>query len=735
MLRHVAEPLAAAVSAAMQESDPDARFAIVEAAVRAFDRRIGARSLQALARYARHPKSVFTDAARDRLAAIDTMAARWLAAHVLERTGEHDRAATTLDGIEDLTFGEERALRLVARARNLQSAGRSSEAWPAIRHAAAAAQTKQTLTAVAQLMDAGEPTAVAPARAHRRIAVLGTGTLQLWADGLKPALFGAGILGDVFVGEFGQYQQEILDPASPLATFAPDLVVLAVDHRALGLDDLTVEPAAAIESAVDGFQSLWRTCQQRFGATVVQFTFEVPELDPLGGLSAVLPGGRARLIRQLNLQLADAAAAMRVTLFDLDDTASLFGKQRWNDSAMWIAAKQYPAAEAVPFLVHRLAGTIRAICGLTSKCVVLDLDNTLWGGVIGEDGLNGIRLGGTAEGEAYTAFHRYLLGLKRRGIPLAVCSKNNDADARSVFREHPESVLREDDFAVFLANWEPKPDNLRRVAAMLNIGVDSLVFVDDNPMERNFIRRELPEVEVPELPEDPAQYVEALHRSQLFEAVSFTEEDRQRAESYRQNAQRSALAAGTTDVAEYLASLAMKVELRPFDERNLPRIVQLINKTNQFNLTTRRTTDAQVAQWMRDPSCYTQFMRLKDRFGDSGLTGVLVAFREGDDVRIDTWLISCRVLGRKIEDVMLASVCAFARATCARRVVGEFIPTAKNGQVRDIYPRFGFATVKDGPDGSLYALPVQQAPQAPAGLHEIDDATALTAAGASGDRR
>lgn len=716
----------------MPESDP-VRFAIIEAAVAAFDQRLGVRSLQALARYAKHPKSTFPDGAIERLLSVETAAARWLGAHVLERNGDYERAAAALDRIDDLSFGEERALRLIAQARMLQRAGRPDAAWTPIRHAASAARTKPSLAAVTQLIEAAEADGNVPARARRRIAVIGTGTLQLWADALKPALFGAGIVADLFIGEFGQYQQEILDPASPLHEFEPDLIVLAVDHRALGFDDLSGDADAAVNGAVDNLRGLWRACQEQFGAAVVQFTFEVPELDPFGGLSAVLPGGRARLIRRVNLGLVEAAAGTHVTLFDLDETASLFGKQRWNDAAMWIAAKQYPSADAVPFLVHRLAGTIRAICGLTSKCVVLDLDNTLWGGVIGEDGLNGIRLGGTAEGEAYTAIHRYLLGLKRRGIPLAVCSKNNEADARSVFREHPESLLREDDFAVFLANWEPKPDNLRRVAAMLNIGIDSLVFLDDNPMERNFIRRELPEVEVPELPDDPAHYVEALHRTQLFEAVAFTEEDRHRAESYRQNAARSSLAAGTADVGEYLASLGMKIELRPFDERNLPRIVQLINKTNQFNLTTRRTTDAQVQQWMRDPSCYTQFMRLKDRFGDSGLTGVLVAFREGDALRIDTWLISCRVLGRKIEDVMLASVCAFARATGARRVIGEFIPTAKNGQVNAIYPRFGFDTVRQGADGALYELPVERAPLPPAGLHDIDDATAITAV-ASGDR-
>lgn len=737
VLRHVPEPLAVAAAMALQERDAAAAFAIVEAAAAAFDQRLTAKSLQALGRFVKRAKQTFTEPVAARFLDIGTMAGRWIAANGLEALGEHDRAASALARMDDLSWNEERAIRLSALARNLQRTARTEEAWIALRQAAAAAATKETLAAIGRLLDDGERQGPAPARITRRIAVVGTGTLPLWTEALRPALFGAGIRAELFVGDFDQYQQEILDDSSRLARFRPELIVLAVDHRALGLDDLSADKDADanVAAAVDRFASLWRACQRRFAATVVHWTFEVPEVDPLGGLSAVLSGGRARLIQRINLGLAGAAREANVTLFDVNETAALFGKQRWNDAAMWIAAKQYPAAEAVPFLVHRLSALVRAACGLSSKCVVLDLDNTLWGGVIGEDGVNGIRLGGDAEGEAYTAFHRYLLGLKHRGIPLAVCSKNNETDARSVFREHPESLLREDDFAVFLANWEPKPDNLRRVAAMLNVGIDSLVFIDDSPMERNFIRAELPDVEVPELPDDPAHYPEALQRSLLFESTTFTDEDRHRADSYRQNAQRASLATGATDVAEYLSSLGMRIELRPFDAANLPRIVQLINKTNQFNLTTRRTTAAEVERWIADPSCYTQAMRLTDRFGDSGLTGVLVAFREADVVRIDTWLMSCRVLGRKIEDAMLASLCGFAKAGGAAAVVGEFLPTAKNAQVSGLYPRFGFETLREDAGGGLYRLPLTIVPGAPEGLFDIDDATLPTAVAGGETRR
>jgi FkbH-like protein len=729
LLRDSSDPLAAVASIAAGESDARTRHALMVEAAEAFGQRVNARTLQALARYA---KRVARDT-RDTPPAgsfltLSNTAGRWLAAALFEAVGQHDRAVEALASMDDASWGDARAIRLTALARNLQRAGRPADAWRPLRQAATAAETLQVLAAVGQLIAEGERTGQAPVRAARRIAIVGTGTLQFWVDALKPALFGAGVGAELFVGDFGQYQQEILDPESRLAAFQPDIVILAVDHRALGLRDLSSDPDGIVEATVERFGRLWRACQERFAAAVVQFTFEIPEVDPFGGLSAMVPGGRARVLQRLNLRMTESARTANVPLFDMNETAALFGKQRFDDEAMWIAAKQYPSAAAMPFLAKRLAALVRAVCGLTSKCVVLDLDNTLWGGIIGEDGLNGIRLGGDAEGEAYTAFHRYLLGLRDRGIPLAVCSKNNEADALSVFREHPETVLREPDFAVFLANWDPKPDNLRRIAQMLNIGIDSLVFVDDSPVERNFIRKELPDVEVPELPDDPARYAEALHRTLLFEAVALTEEDRHRADSYRQNAERASFAAASTDVEDYLASLRMRVELRPFDDANLPRIVQLINKTNQFNLTTKRTTAPEVERWMRDPQCYTQYMRLEDRFGDSGLTGVLVAFHEGDVLRIDTWLMSCRVLGRRIEQAMLASVGTHARATGVRAIVGEYIPTAKNEQVRTLYRKLGFETLREGPDGGMYELRLDRVSVSPPPPFEVDDATAPAAA-------
>lgn len=724
-LQWVDEPLFTAAAVAAREPDVAEKIGILAAATAAFPNRLTARSMQALRRQAREIAKALLGQSVDRWTGIPGAAAQWMAATILEVRGEHAGAAAVLDAMPDITWREERAMRLHALASNLISAGRPAEAWAPLRQAGGAAESKRTLTAIAESLKEAGRSGQAPARARRRVAVVGTGTLSLWADGLKAALYAAGIWADVFTGQFGQYQQDIVDPESGVAKFAPDVVILAVDARSLGLPDVSRDPDTVVDDLVAQFRSLWKACQERFGAALIQCNFEIPEIDPFGRLSAAVAGGRSRVMQRANLGLWEAAERANVAVFDMNEAAAEYGKQRWNDAGMWIAAKQYPAAEALPALSRRMASLVRAGCGLTSKCLVLDLDNTLWGGAIGEDGLSGIRLGGDPEGEAYTAFQRYVQALRRRGIPLAVCSKNNEADARSVFRDHPETVLREEDFAVFLANWEPKPDNLRRVASMLNIGIDSLVFLDDNPMERNFIRKELPEVEVPELPDDPALYIEVLHRSYLFETLTLTEEDERRADSYRQNAQRSHLAAGSANLDDYLSGLGMKLELRAFDDLNLPRIVQLINKTNQFNLTTRRATAADVTQWLRDPGCYTQSMRLRDRFGDSGITGILVAFHEGDVVRIDNWLISCRVLGRRIENAMLSSVLDFAKRMGARAVTGEFLPNAKNEQVKDLYPRLGFVCISNGENGrAMYEMPVDSSARPETRWFEVEDSTA-----------
>jgi FkbH-like protein len=364
---------------------------------------------------------------------------------------------------------------------------------------------------------------------------------------------------------------------------------------------------------------------------------------------------------------------------------------------------------------------------------VLDLDNTLWGGVIGDDGLKGIQIAqGDPLGEAYLDFQRYALSLRERGIVLAVSSKNEDATARLPFREHAEMILREEHFAVFQANWSDKATNLQAIAEELALGIDSLVFADDNPFERELVRGKLPQVAVPEMPADPSLYARTLSAAGYFEAAVFSEEDQQRAGYYDGNARRAALQKQSGDIGEYLASLQMEITFQPFDETGRARITQLINKSNQFNLTTHRYTEAEVAQVEADGNCFTLQIRLADKFGDNGMISAIICRAAGDIWEIDTWLMSCRVLGRCVEQMVLRELMLRAAARSISSLVGVYRPTDRNKLVEQHYAKLGFILLDRGPDGSTtWRLDVAGAQPAEApmtvryiGMPALDSSTA-----------
>jgi FkbH-like protein len=362
----------------------------------------------------------------------------------------------------------------------------------------------------------------------------------------------------------------------------------------------------------------------------------------------------------------------------------------------WHQAKQLVSPLLSPLHGDLLARVLAAAAGLSRKCLVLDLDNTLWGGVVGDDGVEGIRLGqGDPVGEAFLAVQRYAALLARRGIILAVCSKNDPEIARAAFAGHPEMALKPGDIAAFVANWDDKAGNIRQIAKRLEIGLDSLVFLDDNPAERDIVRRELPMVAVPELPEDVAHYPAVLAAAGYFEAAGFTADDAARAGAYAQNAERHAALEQATDMEGYLRGLSMQLAAKPILGADLARVTQLTNKTNQFNLTTRRRSEAEVEALAADPANVALSFRLADRFGDNGLIGVVLARPDaawpGDALLIDTWLMSCRVLGRGVEAASLGVLAEAAARRGARALIGEHRPTAKNGLVRDHYAKLGFA--------------------------------------------
>ena len=437
------------------------------------------------------------------------------------------------------------------------------------------------------------------------------------------------------------------------------------------------------------------------------FALTLPLFDPLmGSNEAELFGAPLTMAAGLNARLREAASAHGVNILALDQQVARDGLAAWHDVGLWHRAKQEISPRAALGYGELVTRLLAAAQGRSAKCLVLDLDNTLWGGVIGDDGLDGIVIGqGSATGEAFAAFQSYAAALGRRGIILAACSKNDESNALEAFDRHPEMVLRRKDIAAFAANWNDKPANIRAIAQTLNIGLDALVFVDDNPFEREHVRRELPMVAVPEMPEDPALFPACIADAGYFEALAITEDDRARSLQYVTNRDRQSLQAGASDVTAFLRSLDMQLSWRPFDAIGLKRIAQLINKTNQFNLTTRRYAEEQVAAIMADPNMFGLQFRLADRLGDNGTVAVVIGrLNQDGDVELDSWLMSCRVLGRRVEEAMLQVVAGEAARRGARRIFGRYIPTAKNGMVADLYSRLGFTLIGSTSSEADYAI-------------------------------
>jgi FkbH-like protein len=409
----------------------------------------------------------------------------------------------------------------------------------------------------------------------------------------------------------------------------------------------------------------------------------------------------AALIDSINRELAEFVLGSGDILLDVAGLAETVGLADWHNTQLWNMAKFSFSDELIPLYADHVGRTIAAIRGKSRKVLILDLDNTVWGGVIGDDGLEGIQIAqGDARGEAYLAVQRLALDLRQRGIVLAVSSKNNDEVAREPFEKHPEMLLKLEHIAVFQANWNDKATNIQAIAEELSLGLDAMVFLDDNPVERGLVRKLLPQVAVPELPEEPAWYARTLAAAGYFEAVSFATEDLKRANFYQDNAKRASLRKQVGGVDAYLASLDMTITFQPFDATGRARIVQLINKSNQYNLTTRRYTDPEVTEAENDPEVFTLQVRLADIFGDNGMISVVIC-RPGEAGvwDIDTWLMSCRVLGRKVEHMVLREILEHARAKGVRKLVGTYRPTDRNKLVIDHYARLGFTKVRKEDSG------------------------------------
>ena len=530
------------------------------------------------------------------------------------------------------------------------------------------------------------------------IGLLGSGTLDLLAPSIEASGLRHGLDLRVVSGRYGQPLQDALDPSSPVMKAKPEIVVLSLDHRTLPFPKPDPKkPGDALTAARSQLAAIVDALKKYGVRQIVVQTVPLTAESLFGSYDRGTDLSLNGRLRRWNDELVERCAADdALVLLDADDIASRVGRQAWHNDVQWQLAKLPFDQQLVPLYADHVARLLAASRGRSRKCLVLDLDNTLWGGVIGDDGLEGIRLGeGSPEGEAFVAIQKMALALKERGIVLAVCSKNEEAAAKQPFREHSEMVLKLDDIAVFVANWNPKSSNLSDIAQRLNIGVDSLVFLDDNPVERAQVRSALPQVAVPELPDDPAGYPGAVWQAGYFETTQVSDEDFQRAEQYRANAQREAMQTESTDIGAFLETLDMKAVLAPFRDQDMVRITQLTNKTNQFNLTTRRYTQPEIAEIAADPSNYTLQVRLLDCFGDNGII-CLVTCRPRDKAwRIDNWLMSCRVFNRKVENMVLDQLVQAARERGIQTLEGEYLPTEKNVVVADLYKDCGFSPVED----------------------------------------
>jgi FkbH-like protein len=533
-----------------------------------------------------------------------------------------------------------------------------------------------------------------------KLGIVSNATIDFVVPFLQATALRYGIALDVVSGPFGQPVQAALDPSSAINAARPDAVLIALDHRGLPFrqDASGAWPPYQAEAARHELDTIRQGFRQNCGAICLVQSVAAPLLPLFGSLDASLAGSARAAVASFNAGLARDLPASADLLIDIDALAQSVGLDTWYDDRDWHLAKLAFAQRALPLYADHVLRVVAALRGKSRKCLVLDLDNTLWGGVIGDDGLDGIAIEqGDARGEAHRAVQATALDLRRRGIVLAVCSKNDDHTARLPFQQHPGMLLKESDIAVFVANWEDKASNLERIAQRLDIGLDALVFLDDNPVERAQVRQALPQVAVPELGDDASSYARTLMLGGYFESAAFTPDDLARADQYQGNAHRAELFESSRDLGQFLQSLEMKIQFAAFHPQGRKRITQLINKTNQFNVTTRRYTEAQVASMETSPDHFTLQVGLVDRFGDNGTICAVICHRQPDTWEIDSWLMSCRVLNRKVEEAVCNRIAREAIAAGAKRLTGLYLPTPRNNIVANLFAQLGFVR-EDSPD-------------------------------------
>ena len=538
-----------------------------------------------------------------------------------------------------------------------------------------------------------------------KVAVLGGSTTNQLVKIIELFLLKEGFLVSFYESEYNKYYEDAAFDNQTLLDFKPDFIYIHTTHHNIteysSLKATNEEIEIIFENQISKFSSIWNSLE-KYNCPIIQNNFDLPLNRSLGNLDSYQPHGQTYFLNKLNHFFAKEAQKNKsLYINDINYLSALFGLNNWHNKNIWFTAKYAISYEAIPTLANNIVGIIKSILGRSKKCLVLDLDNTCWGGVIGDDGLNGIKLGNeSAQGEAYLTFQAYVNKLRERGIILAVCSKNNHEIAKEGFT-HSDSILKFEDFTSFKANWDPKYLNIENIANEINIGLDSIVFMDDNPVERNIVQSQLPSVSVPEIGDDILNFIDYIERNNYFEVVNLSNDDLNRNKFYKENIIRKKQKAAFENYDQFLLSLKMNAEIKPFSNVYLDRITQLINKTNQFNLTTKRYKLIEVEKISKNEMFITLYGKLTDKFGDNGLTSVMFGKITNKTCVIDTWLMSCRVLKRDMEFAMFNKFVEKCLSKNLNKIIGIYKRTAKNNMVSNLFSDLGFEYVKEKSDGSI----------------------------------
>lgn len=540
-----------------------------------------------------------------------------------------------------------------------------------------------------------------------KVALLGDSATQFLAIALQGMGVERGYNIELFEADYNQVERQFLDPTSELYSFNADyVIVFQSSHKLLSTynEKGIGSEGTLADERLEFIKLMCHSIQSRL------ICFNYPEIEDtvFGSYATKVENSFTYQIRKLNFELMNVAQQNNnLFICDIAGLQNKFGRDMMFDTSIYVTTEMTLSIDAIPYVASRAMDIISAAHGKFKKCLVLDLDNTMWGGIIGDDGVENIQLGhGLGIGKAFTEFQEWIKKLKNRGIILAICSKNNEDTAKEPFEKHPDMKIHLEDVAVFVANWENKADNIRKIQSILNIGFDSMVFLDDNPFERNIVRQNIPEITVPELPEDPGEYLEYLYSLNLFETVSYSNADADRTKQYQIESQRVSVQKNFTNEAEFLESLDMVSEVKPFDKFNTPRVSQLSQRSNQFNLRTVRFLEADIDNIANDDSYQDFSFTLTDKYGDNGLICIVILEkRNTETLFINTWFMSCRVLKRGMENFTLNTIVEYAKANGFKKIIGEYISTPKNSMVANHYQNLGFASVNSA-DENLYELEV-----------------------------